>query len=283
MSIMYSMQPFGEVHVQPADILYKLPSYHGDEASSSSNTTPCPLGTILNKSADLKEYINKIVEATSNLSISMKNFTEEQKKQSSTHTVSTGPYFQTTSNKKLSFELQEGFSRASAQFHYKLAQYESLSNYKFEVFAGPKYHDICKLLHEMSANRTKAINFRDVTTDGIYVEATSADGQKVTVKSSVPSLLLIGEAFGIYSYRDYHLSDSGEWLAIFDDALHGRISISDLIRKANCHLGPHDLFTKSNSVSLADIVFYAIARNTAMLPNNAEMFVKRIAEAISRA
>uniref|UniRef100_A0AC34G3T0 Uncharacterized protein n=1 Tax=Panagrolaimus sp. ES5 TaxID=591445 RepID=A0AC34G3T0_9BILA len=282
MPVMYSMQPFGEVHVQPADILYKLPSYHGEEASSSS-TTQASAGASSNKSADLKEYIKKIVEATSQLSISMKKFTEEQKKQSTAQAVSPGPYFQTTSNKKLAFELQEGFSRASAQFHYKLAQYEPLSHQKFEVFAGPKYHDICKLLHEMSAKRTKAISFRDVTTDGIYVEATSDDGQKVTIKSSVPSLLLIGEALGIYSYRDYHLADSGEWLARFDDALHGRVSISDLIREVNCHLGPNDLLTKSNSVSLVDIVFYVVVRNTAMLPNNAEMFVKRIAEAISRA
>jgi hypothetical protein len=281
---MYAMKPFGEVHVQPADILYKLPSYHGvDEASSSSNATQS--SSFSNKSIDLKEYLKKIVEATNQLSISMKNFTEEQKKQSSaTSTVSIGPYFQgAASNKKLSFEVYEGFSRASVQFHYKLAEYEPIKNQKFEVYAGPKYHDVMKLLHEMSTKRTNAINIRDVTTDGIYVETALLDGQKVTIKSFVPSLLLIGEALGIYSYRDYHLSDSGEWLARIDDALHGRTSISDLIRQVNAHLGPHDLLTNSNCVSLVDIVFYAIARHTSLLPNNTEMFVKRIAESISRA
>jgi hypothetical protein len=279
---MYAMKPFGEVHVQPADILYKLPSYHGVDEASSSNATQSSSPS--NKSIDLKQYLKKIVEATNQLSISMKNFTEEQKKQSSaTSTVSIGPYFQGASNKKLSFEVYEGFSRASVQFHYKLAEYEPIKNQKFEVYAGPKYHDVMKLIHETSAKRTNAINIRDVTTDGIYVETTSQDGQKVTIKSSVPSLLLIGEALGIYSYLDYHLSDSGEWLARIDDALHGRTSISDLIRQANAHLGPHDLLTNSNSVSLVDIVFYAIARHTSLLPNNTEMFVKRIAESISRA
>jgi hypothetical protein len=166
MSVMYTMKPFGEVHVQPADILYKLPSYHGiDEASSSSNATQS--SSLSNKSIDLKEYLKKIVEATNQLSISMKNFTEEQKKQSTaTSTVSIGPYFQSASNKKLSFEVYEGFSRASVQFNYKLVEYEPIKNQKFEVYAGPKYHDVMKVLHEISAKRTNAINFRDVTTDG---------------------------------------------------------------------------------------------------------------------
>ena len=88
---------------------------------------------------------------------------------------------------------------------------------------------------------------------------------------------------GIYSYRDYHLAGTGEWLARIDDALHGRITVDELVRESSQHLGALDLLTKSNDVSLVDIVFTAVIRHVQHLPNNVEMHVKRVNESLSDA
>ena len=160
---MYSLQSFGEVHVEPAEILYKLPSYHGEEAGSSSSKIST---STKDKSAELKELVQKVVDATNRLAITMKEFANTQKKQAASTAISSGPYFQASSAKHLTFDLEEGFSHACAQFHYKVAQYKPITDKKFEVYAGPKYHHVIKVLQEIFGNRKTLMNFRDVTTDG---------------------------------------------------------------------------------------------------------------------
>jgi len=90
----------------------------------------------------------------------------------------------------------------------------------------------------------------------------------------------LGALIGLFSYTDAALSASThKWLQFAEDFIEGRVSGFDAIRKACFRLAQHDFLAAHDIATLSDFIVCAMIKDAGYLPNNVELWVKRLESA----
>jgi hypothetical protein len=87
----------------------------------------------------------------------------------------------------------------------------------------------------------------------------------------------IGALLGMFNYTDAALVASAQkWLQLADDFIGERVIASNVVREACRRLSSHDWLSANDAVTLSDFILDALVTNTTYLPNNVELWSKRL-------
>lgn len=306
MSGMYRLPPFVQENVVPSDIMYKLPSYHNDTTIAANTAASSSASS--SSVSELADLLRESVKLTSDLTQSILSYVKQQPTGPSKENKQKPPVQEKKEKESKKQKNQEAESEAATHFrgnvtfHFKLQNSKKLDG-KLEISHDKTYVELLSFLRDLAVkrgadqnitinqvdNHSKFHKYVSLDTNYYYLlleiqaALTTSDGKKSNYDGFTPVLSALGEVIGFHSSQDPSLHLTSHWLNLVDEVLTKKTPIDSVIREMSRHLGPFDLLNKTAAVSLPDVVLFALIKSTPALPNNVELFIKRIGEALSGA
>jgi len=287
---MYRLPPYVQDDVFPAPIMYKLPSYHTDTTIATATKTSTSNSTSSASVSELADLLRESVKLTSDLTQNILNYVKQQPAGSSKDNKQKPQVQEKKEKEPKKQKNQETASerathfRGNVTFHFKLQNFKKLEG-KLEISHDKIYAELLTFLRDLAVKRGvgQNITINQVDNHKIQATLTASDGKKHNYDGFNQVLNTFGEVIGLHSQQDPNLHLTSHWLNLADEVLTKKIPLDSMIREMSRHLGPFDLLNKTPLVSLPDVVLFALVKSVPVLPNNVEMFIKRIGEALSGA
>uniref|UniRef100_A0A7E4ZZT7 GST C-terminal domain-containing protein n=1 Tax=Panagrellus redivivus TaxID=6233 RepID=A0A7E4ZZT7_PANRE len=283
---MYTVKSVAQDNVVPKEIMYKLRGPNFDDGQSTSAGGPVVkenLDAALKKSLLLIDDLAKSIKALtleerskiSGIAKSTKKPAAASKANANKapKKVVVGPYFQKAVKKELNYTLENSLSRANAQ-------------YDFIVISLPAHDDkVVIRVGELFKPLVNEILATKPLPAGLKIESASGSELSIAGRNFGPAQVLeiLGALLGLHDPDNVQFYGANRWLDEAVSVIKGEKSVDSLVRSGNVHLGPNDLFTGVNQVTLADIVVYQVIRDVNAVPSNSELFVERVKNALSTA